>query len=169
MTLLDRFRTQPQRDPDTAVRLAYLAELPMTERYQIVSTDANGRPRDTQELAQFLAKEGQLLLPMLDLIEQGEQAIDEVIDVAARTLEEVFEGGTLLGRRRRQTGSDDHDPTGASAKSVHQSSASASYGIRPSLERTTPRAPGYDVNTDSCDVDDEAPSHRTRYWVRWSA
>ena len=38
MTLLDRFRTQPQRDPDPAVRLAWLAELPITEREQIVST-----------------------------------------------------------------------------------------------------------------------------------
>lgn len=37
MTLLDRFRTQPQKDPDPAVRLAYLAELPMTERDQIVA------------------------------------------------------------------------------------------------------------------------------------
>ena len=38
MTLLDRFRTQPQRDPDPAVRLAYLAELPLTEREQIVAS-----------------------------------------------------------------------------------------------------------------------------------
>jgi transposase-like protein len=64
----------------------------MTERYQIVSTDANGRPRDTQELARFLAKEGQLLLPMLDLIEQGEQAIDDLIDVMGRaTIEAVLQ------------------------------------------------------------------------------
>jgi len=37
MTLLDRFRTQPQNNPDPAVRLAYLAELPLTERDQIVT------------------------------------------------------------------------------------------------------------------------------------
>ena len=48
MTLLDRFRTQPQRDPDPAVRLAYLAELPLTERDQIVAAareDSDARVR----------------------------------------------------------------------------------------------------------------------------
>jgi hypothetical protein len=37
MTLLDRFRTQPQRHPDPAVRLAHLAEIPFTERELIAS------------------------------------------------------------------------------------------------------------------------------------
>ena len=37
MTLLDRFRTQPQNNPDPAVRLAHLAELPLTEREQIAA------------------------------------------------------------------------------------------------------------------------------------
>jgi hypothetical protein len=32
MTLLDRFRTQPQRHADPAVRLAYVGEIPLTER-----------------------------------------------------------------------------------------------------------------------------------------
>ena len=32
MTLLDRFRTQPQRHPDPAARLAYVGEIPLTER-----------------------------------------------------------------------------------------------------------------------------------------
>ena len=36
---------------------------------------------DSRALANFLAKEGQLLLPMLELIEQAEAAIDELIDV----------------------------------------------------------------------------------------
>ena len=48
MTLLDRFRTQPQNHPDPAVRLAYLAELPITERDQIVAAareDADPRVR----------------------------------------------------------------------------------------------------------------------------
>ena len=37
MTLLDRFRTQPrQKHPDPAVRLAYIAELPLSEREQVV-------------------------------------------------------------------------------------------------------------------------------------
>jgi hypothetical protein len=38
MTLLDRFRTQPrQKHPDPAVRLAYIAELPLSERDQIIA------------------------------------------------------------------------------------------------------------------------------------
>src|SRR5262249_26104316 len=48
MTLLDRFRTQPQNHPDPAVRLAHLADLPITERDQIVAAareDADPRVR----------------------------------------------------------------------------------------------------------------------------
>ena len=37
MTLLDRFRTQPQKHPDPAVRLAYVEELPLSEHEQIVA------------------------------------------------------------------------------------------------------------------------------------
>ncbi len=37
MTLLDRFRTQPQRHPDPAVRLAHLGEIPLTEREVIAA------------------------------------------------------------------------------------------------------------------------------------
>ena len=45
----------------------------------------------SKERAEFLAKEGQLLLPMVDLIEQAECAIDEVIDVMGRaTIEAVL-------------------------------------------------------------------------------
>ena len=40
----------------------------MSERYQIVSMDAN---LESKDLAAFLAKEDQLLLPMLDLVEQA--------------------------------------------------------------------------------------------------
>lgn len=60
----------------------------MTERYQIVSADAN---LDSKELATFLAKDGQLLLPMLDLVEQAQCAIDEVVDVMGRaTIEAIL-------------------------------------------------------------------------------
>ena len=46
MTLLDRFRTQPQNHPDPAVRLAHLSELPITERDQIVvAAREDGDPR----------------------------------------------------------------------------------------------------------------------------
>ena len=61
----------------------------MTERYQIVATDAN---LDSKELATFLAKEGQLLLPMLDLVEQAQCAIDDLVDVMGRaTIEAILQ------------------------------------------------------------------------------
>jgi putative transposase len=60
----------------------------MAERYQIVPADAN---LDSKELATFLAKDGQLLLPMLDLVEQAQCAIDEVVDVMGRaTIEAIL-------------------------------------------------------------------------------
>jgi putative transposase len=47
--------------------------------------------RDSRALAEFLAKEGQLLLPMLGLIEHAELAVDELIDVMGRaTVEAVL-------------------------------------------------------------------------------
>jgi transposase-like protein len=53
--------------------------------YQVVSA------KDSRQLSEFLAKEGQFLLPMLDLITQAEMAVDELIDVAGRaTIEAVL-------------------------------------------------------------------------------
>ena len=47
--------------------------------------------KDSRALAQFLSHEGQALLPMLELIEQAEMAVDELIDVAGRaTVEAVL-------------------------------------------------------------------------------
>ncbi len=47
--------------------------------------------KDSRALAQFLSSEGQALLPMLELIEQAEMAVDELIDVAGRaTIEAVL-------------------------------------------------------------------------------
>jgi hypothetical protein len=64
----------------------------MAKRCQIVSPDAKESPLSSQELASFLSKEGQLLLPMLDLVEQAQLAIDEVIDVMGRaTIEAVLQ------------------------------------------------------------------------------
>jgi len=60
----------------------------MTETYQITSKRSKV---SGEELSSFLAKEGQLLLPMVQLIEQAECAIDEVIDVMGRaTVEAVL-------------------------------------------------------------------------------
>jgi len=49
-----------------------------TADYQIISQ------KDSKKLAKFLSKEGQFLLPMLELIEQSEAAVDQVIDVIGR-------------------------------------------------------------------------------------
>jgi hypothetical protein len=46
--------------------------------YHIVSK------KDTQGLGQFLARNGQVLLPMVELIEQSKLAVDELIDVLGR-------------------------------------------------------------------------------------
>lgn len=50
----------------------------MSDRSQISDQDA---PVDSQQLAAFLAKDGQLLLPMVELVEQAQYAVDEVVDV----------------------------------------------------------------------------------------
>lgn len=61
----------------------------MTERYRIVAEDFR---LDSKELACFLAKDGQLLLPMLDLVEQAQCAIDELVDVMGRaTIEAILQ------------------------------------------------------------------------------
>ena len=57
----------------------------MNANYQI--TDR----KNSRALARFLSGEGQALLPMLELIEQAEMAVDELIDVAGRaTIEAVL-------------------------------------------------------------------------------
>jgi len=57
----------------------------MKPEYQIIDK------KDSKKLAQLLSKEGQLLLPMLELITQAEMAVDELIDVAGRaTIEAIL-------------------------------------------------------------------------------
>lgn len=63
----------------------------MKEMYTILSK------KDSQELTRFLAREGQFLLPMLDLIQQAEAAVDEVIDVVGRS---AIEAILLLSARQ---------------------------------------------------------------------
>lgn len=53
--------------------------------YQIISKT------DSRKLSDFLSQEGQLLLPMVDLITQAQIAVDELIDVTGRaTIEAVM-------------------------------------------------------------------------------
>ena len=48
--------------------------------------------KDSRALTEFLSREGQILLPMVQLIEQAEMAVDELIGVAGRaTLEAVLQ------------------------------------------------------------------------------
>ncbi len=55
----------------------------MEKPYQITSK------KDSQELAGFLARNGQALLPMVELIEQSKMALDELIDVLSRATVEM--------------------------------------------------------------------------------
>ena len=63
----------------------------MNEAYQVVSpTDTDGLP-DSREIAGLLSKDGQLILPLLDLVEQAQCAIDDLVDVMGRaTIEAVL-------------------------------------------------------------------------------
>jgi putative transposase len=70
-----------------------------------------GQP-NARRLAEFLRRNGQVLLPMVDLIEQSRLAVDELIDVAGRaTIEAVLElsayqvaGPRTPGRQREEVG-----------------------------------------------------------------
>lgn len=60
----------------------------MRRTYQIAEGTSKASSR---ELARFLAKEGQMLLPMVDLIEQAECAVDDLVDVMGRaTIEAIL-------------------------------------------------------------------------------
>jgi putative transposase len=47
-------------------------------------------PADSQAYSEFLSKNGQMLLPMVQLIEQSRSALDDVIDVTGRCLIEMI-------------------------------------------------------------------------------
>jgi len=69
----------------------------MKESYQIMNK------KDSRELNRFLAREGQFLLPILDLIQQSEAAVDEVIEVVGRSAIEA-----ILLLSARQVADDQH-------------------------------------------------------------
>jgi len=63
----------------------------MSERYHVVPRADSRGTLDSQQLATLLAKDGQLLLPLLDLIENAQAAVDDLIDVMGRaTIEAVL-------------------------------------------------------------------------------
>src|SRR3954470_8341849 len=91
MTLLDRFRTQPQRDPDPSVRLAYVAELPLTERDQIIAA-----AREDEDARVRKAAVGKLLDPQALAAIAGDDADASVREAALVMLRDIaldaFEG-----------------------------------------------------------------------------
>jgi transposase-like protein len=61
----------------------------MNKNYQITDLGTNAAGK---KLADFLTKEGQMLLPMVQLVEQAELAIDDLVDVMGRaTIEAVLQ------------------------------------------------------------------------------
>jgi len=63
----------------------------MPQRYHVVSTQDTPSALNSREVAQFLSKEGQFLLPLLDLLVGAESALDDLIDVMGRaTIEAVL-------------------------------------------------------------------------------
>src|SRR5262245_42286214 len=63
----------------------------MSRRYPIVDRPDRRPDLDPARLATLLAKDRQLLLPLLDLIEHAEAAVDDLIDVMGRaTIEAVL-------------------------------------------------------------------------------
>lgn len=63
----------------------------MNEAYQVVSGTDTDRLPDSQEIAGVLSRDGQLILPLVDLVEQAQCAIDDLIDVMGRaTIEAVL-------------------------------------------------------------------------------
>ena len=63
----------------------------MSESYQIVPPPGSSPTLDPKRIADLLAKAGQLLLSLLDLLENAQCALDEIIDVMGRaTIEAVL-------------------------------------------------------------------------------
>lgn len=63
----------------------------MSETYNVVTDSATLGSLNSKELATFLARDGQLLLPLVGLVEEAQCAIDDLIDVMGRaTIEAVL-------------------------------------------------------------------------------
>jgi hypothetical protein len=82
---------------------------PVTKSYQIVPPPGSSPPLDPKRIAELLAKDGQLLLPLLDLLENAQCALDDLIDVMGRaTIEAVLQmsAETIAGPKQQGKKSD---------------------------------------------------------------
>ena len=79
----------------------------MTKSYQIVPPPGSPPTPD----AELLAKDGQLILPLLDLVENAQCAIDDLIDVMGRaTIEAVLRmSAEAIAGPKQQGKKSDHD------------------------------------------------------------
>ena len=79
----------------------------MNEQYQITQA---GTTVGSKDLASFLVKEGQMLLPMVELVEKSEVAIDDLVDVMGRaTIEAVLQMSAEQIAGPKQQGKTDAD------------------------------------------------------------
>jgi putative transposase len=81
----------------------------MSKRYHVVANADTHSSLDSSALAGGLAKDGQLLLPMLDLIQNAQCAVDDLIDVMGRaTIEAVLlmSAAQLVGPKQQGKKSD---------------------------------------------------------------
>src|SRR5688500_3652471 len=63
----------------------------MPEPYHVVSRAGSRAPLESRQLAAVLAQDGQLLLPLLDLLEHAQVAVDDLVDVMGRaTIEAIL-------------------------------------------------------------------------------
>ena len=84
----------------------------MKKNYHIFDKEAKQVEVSAEELARFLSRNGQLLLPLVELVEQCRGAVDEVVDVTGRaTIQAILElsahqvtGGELRQKGKRRAG-----------------------------------------------------------------
>lgn len=63
----------------------------MPQNYHVVSRNDSGKTLQSRPLAQALAKDGQLILPLLDLLNNAQAAVEDLIDVMGRaTIEAIL-------------------------------------------------------------------------------
>jgi putative transposase len=81
----------------------------MTKSYQIVPPPGSSPTLDPKRIAELLAKDGQLILPLLDLLENAQCALDDLIDVMGRaTIDAVLQmsAETIAGPKQQGKKSD---------------------------------------------------------------